>query len=104
MGVVKAGRETAVKAKAAPAVNWAFRCRMDHGSGRKVGANGSAAVDNRQQWQQQTGNNQLKAMVASSGVDSCRGGGKQWRLTAIGSKTPMAKVIVVVPPAPLLLS
>jgi hypothetical protein len=49
MGVAKADGDTAVKAKAAPAVNGAFHCRMDHGGGGKVGANGRAAVDNRKQ-------------------------------------------------------
>ena len=51
-----------------------------------------------------TGNNQLKVMVASSGVDSRGGGGKQQRLTAIGSKTLMARAIVVASPTPLLSS
>ncbi len=32
IGVAKAGKDTAVKAKAALAVNGAFRHRMDHGS------------------------------------------------------------------------
>jgi hypothetical protein len=48
-------KDTAVKAKAAPVVNGAFHRRMDHGGGRKVGRDGRAAVDNRQQWQQQSG-------------------------------------------------
>jgi hypothetical protein len=52
MGVSKAGGDIAVKAKAVPAVNGAFQRCVDHGSGRKVGANGRAAVDNRQQCQQ----------------------------------------------------
>jgi hypothetical protein len=56
IGVAKADRDTAVKAKAAPAMNWAFHCHVDHGGGGKVGGNGRAAVDNRQQWQQQLGN------------------------------------------------
>jgi hypothetical protein len=103
MGVAKAGRDTAVKAKAAPVVHGAFRCRVDYGSGRKVGANVRAAVDNRQQWQQQSGNNQLKVTVASGGIDSRGGGGKQRWSTVIGSKTPTAKVIVDVPLTPLLL-
>ncbi len=65
MGVAKAEGDTAVKAKAAPAVNGVFCGCVDHGSGGKVGANGRAAVDSRQQWQRQSGNNQLKVTVAS---------------------------------------
>ncbi len=98
-----AGGDTAVKAKAALAVNGAFFCHVDHGSSRKVGANSRAAVDNRQQWQRQSGNNQLKEIVASSGVDSHGGSSKQHRLTAIGSKMPTVKAIVVTPPTALLL-
>jgi hypothetical protein len=49
MGVAKAGRDTALKAKAALVVNGAFHHRVDHGGGGKVGTNGRAAVDNRQQ-------------------------------------------------------
>jgi hypothetical protein len=101
LGVAKMVGDTAVKAKATPVVNEAFRCRLDHGGGRKVSADGRAAVDNRQQRQRQSGNNQLKVLVASAGIDSHEGSGKQWRLTAIGSKTPLAKAIVVVPPTPL---
>ncbi len=104
MGVAKVGRDTAVKAKAAPVVNGAFCHCVDHGGGRKVGANGRAAVDSRQQWQQQSGINQLKVTVASGGIDSHGAGGKQRRSTAIGSKTPMAKAIVVMPPTPMALS
>jgi hypothetical protein len=52
MGVAKAGRDSSVKAKAALAVNRAFPCRVDHGGRRKVGADGRAAVDNKQQRQQ----------------------------------------------------
>jgi hypothetical protein len=47
MGVAKAGRDTAVKEKAALAVNRVFCHRVDHGGSRKVGANGRTAVDNR---------------------------------------------------------
>ncbi len=57
MGVAKAGGDTAVKAKAALTVNGAFCCHVDHGRGRKVGAKSRAAVENRQQWQRQPGNN-----------------------------------------------
>jgi hypothetical protein len=103
-GSGKGGRGYSCEGKAAPAVNGAFRCCVDHGSGRKVGADGRASVDIRQQWQRQTGNNQLKAMVASSGIDSHGGGGKQWWSTAIGSKTPKAKAIVIMPPTHLLSS
>ena len=46
IGVAKAGRDTAVKEKAAPVVNGAFRCHVDHGGGRKVGGNGTAVVRN----------------------------------------------------------
>ncbi len=73
MGVAKANEDIAVKAKAAPAINEAFHCHPDHGGSRKVGANGRAVVDSRQQWQQQSGK---KVMVASGGVDSRGGGGK----------------------------
>jgi hypothetical protein len=76
LGVAKVGGDTAMKAKAALAVNETFPCRMNHGGGRKVGANGRAAVDNRQQWQRQSGNNQLKVTVASGGVGSRGGGGE----------------------------
>ena len=76
MGVAKAGRHLAVKAKAAPTVNVAFRRRVDHGSGRNVGADGRAAVDNSQQYQRQSGNNHLKVMVASGGIDSRGGSGE----------------------------
>jgi hypothetical protein len=69
----------------------------------KLVADGRATVDNRQQWQRQSGNNQLKVTVASSGVDSRGDGGKQRQLMAIGSEMPMAKVIIVAPPTPLLL-
>ncbi len=95
------GGDTAMMAKAAPTVNGAFCRCMDHGGGRKVGADGRVVVDNRQQWQRQSGNNQLKVAVASRGVDSCRGGGKQRRSTQISSKMPMAKAIVATPPTPL---
>jgi hypothetical protein len=101
MRVAKVGRNTAVKAKAVPAVNGLFCCRMDHGGGNKVGSDSTAAVDNRQQRQQQSGNNQLKGMVASKGVDSYGGDGKQRWLMVIGSKMPTAKQIVVAPPTPL---
>ncbi len=47
------GGNTAVKAKAALAMNQEFRHRVEQGGGGKVGADGRAAVDNRQQWQQQ---------------------------------------------------
>jgi hypothetical protein len=103
MGVAKANRDTAVKAKAALAVNGVFRCCVDHGSSGKDGANGRAAIDNRQQWQWQSGNNQLKVTVASGSVDCRGGGGEQQQSMAIGSKMPMAKAIVVAPPTPLLL-
>jgi hypothetical protein len=82
-------------------VNGVFCRHVDQGNGGKVGANGWAAEDNRKQWQRQTGNNQLKVMVASGGIDSSGGGGVQRQSTAICSKTPMAKVIVVAPPTPL---
>ncbi len=36
MGVVKVGGDAAVKEKAAPAVNGAFRHRVDHGNCRVV--------------------------------------------------------------------
>jgi hypothetical protein len=103
MGVAKAGRDTAVKAKAALVGNGAFCRRMDHGSSGKAGANSRATVDNRQQWQRQSGNYQLKVLVASGGVDSHGGGSKQRQSTIISSKTPTAKAIIVVPPTPLLL-
>jgi hypothetical protein len=103
MGVAKVGGDTAVKTKTAPAVNRAFCHRVNHGSGRKLCTDIRAAVDNRQQWQQQSGNNQLNVTVASGGLDSRGGGSKQRRSMAFGSKTPMAKVIAVVPPTPLLL-
>ncbi len=101
MGVAKAGRDTAVKAKAAPAVNGAFHRRVDHGGGRKVGGDGRATEDNRQQWQQQSGNNQLQVTVASGGIDSrgCRS--KQQRSRAIVSETSIVKANVVVPATPL---
>ncbi len=61
-------------------------------------------ADNRQQWQwPQSGNNQLKVMVASSGIDSRGGGSEQQWSTAISSKTLMAKAIIVAPSTPLLL-
>jgi hypothetical protein len=44
-------------------------CFEDHGIGRKVGGDGRVAIDNRQQWQRQPGNNQLKVMVTSGGID-----------------------------------
>ncbi len=59
-GSGKGGRDTAVKAKAAPVVNVAFCSRVDHGGSGKVGTDGRVAADNRQQWQRQSGNNQLK--------------------------------------------
>jgi hypothetical protein len=102
MGVAKASRDTATKAKAAPAVNGAFRRHVDHGSGGKVGgANGRVAVNNRQQWQHQSGNNKLKVMMASGGLFSLGGSGKQRQSTVIGSKMPTAKAIVVAPLTPL---
>jgi hypothetical protein len=73
MGVAKVSGDTAVKAKAVPAVNRAFHRCLDHGGGRKVGANGRVVVDNRQQWQRQSDNNQQKVAVANGGVDSCGG-------------------------------
>ncbi len=36
MGVAEAGRDIAVKAKAVPAVNGAFCCRIDHGGAEKL--------------------------------------------------------------------
>jgi hypothetical protein len=102
MGVAKVCKDTAMKAKAALAVNGAFHCPVDHGGGRKVGANGRAAVDN-QQWQRQSGNNQIKVTVVSGGVDLCGGGGKQWRSMAIGSKAPTAKATAIAPSTLLLL-
>ncbi len=98
MGVAKLGVDTAVKAKVALAVNWAFRGRVDHVGGGKVGANGRAAVDNIQH------NKQLQMMVASSGLGSRGGGSKQRQSAVIGSKVPMAKAIIVAPPTPLLSS
>jgi hypothetical protein len=95
-GVAKASGDTAVKAKAALVMNGAFYCCVDHGGSGKVGANGRVAVDNRQC------NNQLKVTVASGGVDSRGGGGKQWRSTAINSKAPTAKAIAIMPPTILL--
>ncbi len=47
-------------------------------------------------------NNQLKMMVAGSGVDSRGGSGEQRGSTVIDSKTTMAKVIVVAPSTSLL--
>jgi hypothetical protein len=61
MGVAKAGGDTAVKAKAAPAVNEEFHCHVDHGSGSKVGSDGGVVIENKQQRQRQSGNNQLKS-------------------------------------------
>jgi hypothetical protein len=61
IGVAKAGRDKAVKAKAAPAMNRAFCCRVDHGGIRKAGTKGRGAVEDRQQWQRRPGNNQLKS-------------------------------------------
>ncbi len=69
-------RDTAVKAKAVSVVNVVFCRRVDHDGGRKAGSNGRAAVENRQQWQRKLGNNQLKVMVASGGIDSRGGGGR----------------------------
>jgi hypothetical protein len=83
MGVAKVDRDTAVKAKTAPVVNGVFRHSVDYGGGRKVGADGRVAVDNRQQCQWQSGNNQLKVMVARGGIDSRGGGDKQRWSTAI---------------------
>jgi hypothetical protein len=80
----------------------ALRHNVDHGGGKKVGANSRGTRDNRQQWQRQCGKNQLK--VTSGEVDSCGGGSKQWRSTEIGSKTPTAKAIILAPPTPLLSS
>ncbi len=77
MGVAKAGRDTAVKTKAAQVVNRVFRHCVDHRGGKKVSCNGRAAVDNKQQLQWQSCNNQLKVTVASGGVDSHGGGNKQ---------------------------
>ncbi len=83
------GRDPAVKAKAAPAVNGAFSRHMDHGGGGKVVSGSKVVVDNRQQWQRQSGSNQLKVMLASGGLDSHGGSGKQWRSMGMGSKMPM---------------
>jgi hypothetical protein len=77
MGVAKAGGDTAVKANAAPAVNGGLCCLVDHGRGGKVGIDSTAVVDNRKQLQQQSGSNQLKVTVASSGIDSQGSGSKQ---------------------------
>ncbi len=46
MGVAKEGGDTAVKVKAVPAVNGAFRCPVDHGGSGKVCTNGIMVVDN----------------------------------------------------------
>jgi hypothetical protein len=62
-------RDTALKTRAASTVNGVFCCCVDHSGGRKVGGDGRAAVDTKQQWQQQSGNNQLKVTVASGGLD-----------------------------------
>jgi hypothetical protein len=104
MGVAKAGRDTAVKANAALAGNGRFRHHVDHGSCRKVGTDGRAVLKHRQEWLRQSGNNQLKVMVASSGVDSHGGGSKQRRLTTICSEMPTAKAIAMMHPTPLSLS
>ncbi len=101
MGVAKTDGDTAAKAKAVSAVNGGFRLCMDHGSSGKVGTDSRAVGDNRQQWQWQSGNNQLKVMVASGGVDSRAEGGMQQQLLVIGSKMPMAKGIDIAPPTPL---
>jgi hypothetical protein len=77
MGVAKAGGNIAVKTTAAPAMNGVFCCHVGHGGSGNIGANGRATVDNSQQWQQQSGKNQLKVMVASSSIDSHRGNSKQ---------------------------
>jgi hypothetical protein len=53
-------------------------------------------------WMAVSGNNQLKVVVVSSGVDSFGGDGRQRWSTAISSKAQMAKAIIVVPPTPLL--
>jgi hypothetical protein len=98
------GGDTAVKANAVLALNGVLHRHLDHGGGRKVGCNGRAGVDNRQQWQRQSGNNQLKVTVASGGDDSHGGGGGQRRSMAISSKKPKAKAIVVALPTPLLSS
>ncbi len=98
------GGDTAVKAKAAPGVNGALCHRVDHGGGGKVGSDGMAVVDNRKQLQQQSGNNQLKVTVASSGIDFRLGSGKQRRSMAISKKVPTAKAIIVAPPTSLLLA
>jgi hypothetical protein len=103
MGVAKAGADTAVKANAVPAVNGVLCHLVDHGRSGKVGSDGMAVVDNRKQLQQQSGSNQLKVTVASSGIDSQGSGSKQWRSMAISSKTPTSKVIIVAPPTFLLL-
>jgi hypothetical protein len=99
MGVTKAGGDTAVKAKAALLVNGAPPLR---GSWRHWKSWRRQQGGRRQQWQLQSGNNQLNVMVTSGGVDSRGDGGKQWRSTVIGSKTPMAKVINIAFPTPLL--
>jgi hypothetical protein len=100
MVVAKAGGDTAVKTNAAPAVIGAFRRCMDNGGGGKVGGNGRGGVDNRQQWQWQSGSIQLKVMVASSGIDYCGVRGKRQGLTVIGSKMPTGKAIVIAPSTP----
>ncbi len=102
--MAKVDGDAAVKAKAALVVNGTLRRRVNHGNGGKVGGDGRAAVDNRQQWQRQSGNNQLKVTVACSGVDSCEGGSKQQQSTAIGCKMSRAKAIIVAPRTPLLSS
>ncbi len=61
--------------KGLPAVNGAFCCCVNHGGGRKVGANVMVVVDNRRQWQRQSGNNHLKVTMASSCIDSHGVGG-----------------------------
>jgi hypothetical protein len=101
MGVAKAGGDTAVKEKAALVANGAFRHHVDLGSRGKVGSNGRVAVDNRQQWQLQSGNNQLKVTVVSDGVESHGGSGEQRQSAVIGSKTPIAKASIVMPPTSL---
>ncbi len=98
------GGNTDVKAKAAWAVNTLIRCCVYYGGSRKVSGNGREAVDNRQQWQRQSGNNQIKVTVANGVVDSHGGGGGQRRLRMTGGKMPTAKAIIVVLSTPLLLS
>jgi hypothetical protein len=53
---------------------------------------------------QQSGKNQLKLTVASGGIDSREGSGKQRWLTAIGNEMPTSKAILVALPTPLSLS